>query len=412
MKPPIFPSWLLVLSLLASGTLFAEEGPVRIRASYTPELEATPPRMVISIKFQTEVASNKWKNAEQILYRDKGFPYDSATYILKDSNGNPLKARPLVDSQADAMLSKVDLLLAEPLNVKNEYELTVVGGNLVFKLPAGDFTNSTANLVLKGAAFERNTQRLEERAKVSNKVEFLGGSAGGVSSIAITVDNSRFLGVDWMNLRLDGKADFTLVSKERTNFFNSISAEASFYRPFEIHGRYSEASFHARMESDQAFNIVDGLLGAQYAFFPKDPVSSWLSRVFVHTNVDVGPLFIFGYDYVHNLKGETGASKINTEQADHRASGLLRWRVPIANDYDLSFPTLAGRYNIGVDFELKGVYDITAEKFLDQSWLSLVFERQNSDRFKPALVLTWARGKSAPTFQQVNALLAGLQLKF
>ena len=185
-----------------------------------------------------------------------------------------------------------------------------------------------------------------------------------------------------------------------------------FYRPFRFAGNYSEFSLGGKAEADQTFDLVNAGLSAKWAWFIKNGITDRLGHIFVTDSANVPPLFIISYDYLENVRQTNSA--IANNDPHHRVAALLRYQLPIAKDLDLSaLPALGGKYDLSVDFEIKGVYDSVSEKVHDQSWISLVFERPTGpDRFKPAFMFTWARGKAAPTFEQFNAFFAGAKLSF
>jgi hypothetical protein len=131
-------------------------------------------------------------------------------------------------------------------------------------------------------------------------------------------------------------------------------------------------------------------------------------------------LFVFGYDYAKNVHGDTAAvaasTGVNTAHGTHQGSAILRLRMPILRNQDFSFlPALGGKYNVDLEADLKGVYDSSASKFLDQSRVTLAFTYVGNaelDKHKPSLILSWQRGKEGPTYEQISSLLAGLRLSF
>jgi len=247
----------------------------------------------------------------------------------------------------------------------------------------------------------------EKQGGAVNSIELAGGSAGGTANLLYSKRIDNFLNHNWLNAELNLKGELTLNSKDRKDYFNHLEGGLNFFDAFPLWDGYSELGLHAKVESDQVFDQVDGLVGVQFAhrlghFFKIDRAL---------------PLFIVGYDYAHNLERDASlppsASGIDTTKADNRVYGIARVRIPLARNYDFSFiPALGGKYDLDIDAEGKILYDINAEKFIDKSSISLVFRNTTKERFKPAFSFTWARGKESPTFEQVNAFLAGLKLEF
>jgi hypothetical protein len=410
----------LLLVLFITFPLRAEPL-VQLHASITPAQSANGLQMIFMIDFRVK-SGNDWIPAEDlILAITLGAPYDSRSYELTDPKGNPIPVTPTVEA-GELLAGHIRLVPKEAPKPSEQYSFKVLPGKLVFQVPVNGITvtetNAGASFILKGSDFQQNFDYFErEKAALrQSSFQLLGGSLGGVLTAKLILDQSRFLDVDWMNLRLEGDADITLSVGDRTNYFNNITGDLSLYRSFEFLGRYSEIDVHGKTESDQTFEMTDVSAGARYALYPKDPITTTLGSIFVRTNDHAGALLILGYDYVKHAAGNSTiqtSTGINTHEADNRASAILRWRVPVARDYDFSFlPALGGRYDLDIDLELKGVYDIEASHFLDQSRVSLQFTRAFQDRFKPAFVFTWARGKEAPTFREVSALLAGMKLSF
>jgi hypothetical protein len=412
---------LVLLSLTAAfiPTLVrAEEPQLLLKPEYVLRQKSDPPRWVVSVRFW--IAQDKKTNiAKSLLVVTNGAPFDAGTYqLLKKADNTSIAVTPVPDLNSGPLISTLDLLPSVPLTAESDYELTIPA-NKVFVVFPGRHTN-TPNQQLKGIIHSTNIQVNLEHGNTNtfhNRLSFLGGTPGGVASLDLTYRTVEFLDIDWLNIDFTAKADFTLSSKDRKEFFNSISGGGSVWYSLPSSSFYSEIGFHDKLESDQAFKLINNLLGVHYAVLPKIRIIDRLSRIFVSNAVDVPPLLIFSYDYAHNVKGDettvASETKIDTGEADHRLSALLRWRLPIASRYDFSFlPALGGKYDVGIDFELKGTYDSSAERFLDQSWISLDFTRQSSDALKPSFSFTWARGKAGPTFKEINAILAGIKLAF
>ena len=317
--------------------------------------------------------------------------------------------------------SGIQLTVDQNAKLENtkQYTLKILAGKLVFKMDKLIITNKeTTCAIPTNQIGETNIEiQKENQGSGTNSITLAGGTPGGISSIRYTYRWDQFLNIEWLHIDFSAKADLTLDTKDKKDFFNNITSELSAYESFGSSVCYSELSVHGKTESDQSFRLTDGLLGVQYAIRPKDPVTSAISEVFVRKNNRAGPLFIVGYDYAHKISGDqsnvVASTDIDTGKADHRVGALVNWRIPITRNYDFSFvPALGGRYDLDCELEGKGFYDINAAKFIDQSWVSLVFRKSTDQTFTPAFTFTWARGKEGPTFQQVNALLAGIKLGF
>jgi hypothetical protein len=406
----------LILAMVSLLNLRAAEPEILLKPEYVFRERANPPRWIVSVRFWI-VQDNKTNIAKRILVVTNGAPFEADTYqLVNKANNQPVILSPIPDLSSGPFISTLDLLPGAPLN-NNDYELTIPANKIFFRFP-GSQTN-VPNREMKGTISGTNIQVNLEHGNTNTfqqRIAFFGGTPGGVSSIDLTYRSREFLNVEWLNIDFSAKADFALSSRDRKEFFNSILGGATIWYPVPCGSFYSEAGLHEKLESDQEFDLVNNLLGVHYAVFPKFRITDWMSRVFVRDAVEVPPLVILSYDYAHNIKGDESSvaadTRVDTGKADHRFAALLRWRLPIAQDYNFSFvPPLGGRYDVDVDFEVKGMYDSSAEKFLDQSWISLNFTRR-SQGVKPSFSFTWARGKAGPTFEEVNALLAGVKLEF
>jgi hypothetical protein len=426
-----FFNYRLLPLLLALSTVpniaAADADPVQYDAQYVQLTN----EWAIKIRFLTPLR----KILPRALDTSKREPYEAASYELKDAQGSPISVT--VDS-APADTPFVGSIFLKPATLLDgdKYTLTIKAKKLTFKLagnpnpvilPAADTQVEVQGLKRNKAFFQK-----QEGFTSESSLELAGGSPGGIGSFRLLFQRLDEMEDFRLGMRLSGSADLTLDSDDREEFFNNVSGELSVLAmtgtPSEtsVDPRYWELSLHAKTESDQSFDTTDGLVGLKFGIYPKDPITRWLGTVFVPTNNHIGPLIFAGYDYVHNLGGQPAASAlandINTGRADHRVAALLRWRIPLLERKEFSLlNVLDGTYNVDLDLELKGVYDINASEFMDQTRISVAFTRvgkrnvvlskpEEESRFKPAFVFTWARGKEGPTWKEVNALLAGLKI--
>lgn len=410
-------AWLSVtLVVLGALAVPAAEPLVELRARYSSVAAKARPMLVL--EFYT-MKRDKRKLTAGILDWKRGAPYDPASYRLETAGGQRIDATPVAEQLGDELGDSVAFVLKGKLAPGTSHKLTVSEGKLFFQLPAGEVvSNSLETLVIPAEAVDQINESMDEdKAGASeNSIQLAGGTSGGVGIIRYTYRRYEFLNSRWLNLELNANADFTLINRERQDYFNSLSGELNFFRVFTAEKWPFEIGAHGRTESDQAFDVTDGLLGAQVATRLQDPVTRLIGGL-LQPNHHAPPLVILGYDYAQNLGGnESGiatSTGVDTGRADHRLTGLLRWRIPLATAYEFTLvPGLSGKYDLDLDLEAKGIYDVNAEKFLDRSSVSLVFRRTADNKFRPALSFTWARGKEGPTFEQVNALLAGLKLEF
>jgi hypothetical protein len=409
-------TFLLLAAILCHLAANLTAQTVELAGGVVPKTDANKLKIALQLTFQID-GKNK-----TILLPKEGSPFSPESYVLVDEKKETIPVTPVIDKDTieqdpPPLLRSITLYPAKDLSEKGSYSLTVKQGVLFFQVVDGSETNTVGNkettLSISGEADVRPAQDyVEKRQTGKSKVELGAGTPGGVGSIELVYDKSRFLHVDWMNLRVKGNADLTLSEADRADYFNSIVGEAMFYRPVRFANHYSELSVGGKAEADQTFNLVNAGVSAKWAWFVKNGVTDRLGHIFVKDAVSVPPLLVLSYDYLENARDTDSVS--GDDESHHRATALVRYQLPISKELDLSaLPALGGKFDLSVDFEIKGVYDSTSEKIHDQSWISLVFEKSSGpDRFKPAFSFTWARGKAAPTFQQVSAFFAGLKLSF
>lgn len=410
-------AFLAALLLTLAPGFAAQDSPVDLRVSYSSVTAQAKPMLVL--EFYTK-RGERWKRAVEILDASQGAPFDAASYELKDSEGTAITASPVPEALNGRLGDSIAFILQRKLDETKDHTFKVLAGRLHFKVGGSNVVSAGTSLTIpKSRIGDINTvMDADKLGKSENSIELAGGNVGGIGSIRYRYSRYEFLNADWLNLELNAKADFTLSPDDREDFYNSVKAELNFFHALNLapDAWHAEFGVHARTESDQTFDLTDGLIGAQFAVRLDDRVTRRVGNLFTK-NDRATPLVILGYDYVQNLSGSDAAvvadTGIDTRRADHRVQALLRWRIPLARSYDFSFlGPLKGAYDLDLDLEAKGLYDINAEEFLDQSRVSLVFRQSSDKQFRPAFSFTWARGKEAPTFKQVSAFLAGMKLEF
>jgi hypothetical protein len=360
-------------------------------------------------------------NQVEVLLTEKGFPFDSDTYDFRTDNGRIIKLRPR--SVSKNLVSQLTLIPVTPLLSGSGYTLDVPAGKLYFLVNGVEIPGPAFHAVIP-ADLAMISFKYAQPDLVEKKISLMGGNVGGVAALHLAARQTHFLEVPWLNVDLVGDAQITLDPKQSTNFFNHIEGEVRAWYPVNQWGRHGEFFLHSKLESDERFENIDSLFGGGLAFFTKDPVSKYLSRLFTKDTI-VTPLIIVGYDYVHELKDDA-AKNIDSGENSSRLTALLRWQLPVARSLTLgSFGETEYVFDIDVDFELKGIYDTRAGKFLDQSWITLELTPKNKAKegqkpggegaakaVRTSITFTWARGKAGPNFDQINALLAGLKVQF
>jgi hypothetical protein len=370
--------------------------------AYTCLIAEGKPRIVLEFRVDG-------KRAVELLDVRKGAPYDATSYELKTGEGDVVALQPSAeDPPPGGLADSVLFVLTAPLEAK-EHTFTVKDRRLHFVVKNQEIVlpETKAQITAKTITDVNKACEAEKQGGTVNSIELAGGTAGGTARFLYAKRIDRFLGHRWLNAELSVNGEMTLNSDDRDEYFNHLEGGLNLYNAFPMLDGYSELGVHAKAESDQVFDQVDGLVGVQFAhrlghFFKIDRAL---------------PLFIVGYDYAHNLERDESippsALGIDTGRADHRFYAIARIRIPLARNFDFNFiPILGGKYDLDIDAEGKALYDINAEEFIDKSSLSLVFRSTSKDRFRPAFAFTWARGKESPTFQQINAFLAGMRLEF
>lgn len=416
---------IVALGVLASSAIsgLAADRHVKISASYS--LESVVDREVVNVFFMTQRGDEHvWKAAPEILDPSSGAPDSPDTYELTDENGQKVEVTPILGPKETALKSNIKLIPASRLKKDAEYRIKIHGGKLVFKVASGASTLTESNeesvFVLSKEqirAVDLDMDRLQTGLK-RNSIELGGGNAGGIGSAKLTLEKYGSKELNVWGARLDGSADFTLSSRDRSNYLNSISGELALFKIWHPqHFAPVEFDVHGKVQTEQTFKLVDGFFGTRAAFYSPDPVTAWISGAFCGESDRAPALLLVGYDYVHNLSGDNlgvvNRTGVNSKDGSHQVSGTLRWRIPLLRKQDLNFlPALKGTYDVDIEMDLKGAYDSTSSKFLDQSQIALTLTRMNSANFKPAFTFAWVRGKEGPTYEQISALLAGMKLSW
>lgn len=457
-----------------SKTAFSAEDKVEIKATWTllhpgPKEKIIIPKHAIKLSF--------YKNDKILppftLLLDRGSPPDVAIYKLKAKKNGVEKTLSLEkaeikgeftnDSGGEPKIKRASQINLVPedqnLDYDTSYSVEIKAGTLAFWIPNDpDMLDVDVQQIPDDQVVYNEAQSIElinssEELKLNdvyiksrtleNKIEFLGGEGGGDTSIRYSL-NQKF-GDSGLHLRLLGTADFNFQSENRDNYFNSLVGEVGLNYPFLCCGsvsdvnwtkkRYVELSLLGRVESDQKLDNADGVVGASFAIFTKDPISGAISRFFakkvpvedkdgktvmVPARAVVSPLIVIEYNYVREMEGdedEAEAQKVDTEDGNNRVKGTFHWSLPIAQDVDLSnIPLVGSMLDMPVDadilFQIALQYDFNEEEFFDQSTIAINFTPDIDLGIKPSLTFSWARGEAPPVFEDFNAFLAGLKMAF
>jgi len=252
-----------------------------------------------------------------------------------------------------------------------------------------------------------------------------GGGASGTLSFhfehsldELLADSSRY------HLDVDVQGDFALDNGERNSFFNSVTAELRGYRQARTtfggaleQERYVETGLHYRVESDQTADNIDQLLGLDFAIYTKDPISTALSRLFVPEDLAVvTPLIRLEYNRATEVTEDSGPgtgtpTKPDTSDGSNRFEASLDWSLPMGRDLGWNvFPATGTIQSLDLLVQLNAVHDSEESEWFDNSKVTLRFSPEEHEGSDAALELTWAHGETAPLFDQVDALLAGIRI--
>jgi hypothetical protein len=404
------------------------------RATFSLEHPKTGPQHVITIDF----LDAEGEPAEAVVHLGEGRPIDPESYELRVKSGGGEATVPVTVYPAGVEKGFASTLVfrVEPshtFSTTNAYRLHVKSGTVFLKQngeTAAWDTNNDLPLDNEHLALDQDFVRPRG---LQNKLELLGGTGGGNGSFRYTYRANEVRGRGWLNIEGLLKGDFNFLSDNKDKYFNSVIGEVKLFYPFrwnfpgtdpdksDATARFSEIDVHMRLESDQTFDNADKVIGTSVGTYIKNPVSKLLSSYYLlngFTKADeatVSPLLVVGYDYVSELKSEDDPDeieKLDTHAGNHRFRSAFVWSMPLGRNVDLGFLGIGRPIDADALFELAGLYDFRADKFLDQTRVSLNINPRTGGKLRTVYTLSWERGKAAPTFHDVHALLAGLKVNF
>jgi hypothetical protein len=222
-------------------------------------------------------------------------------------------------------------------------------------------------------------------------------------------------------VRAKASADVKVSGDDVAGYFNSVIGEANAFieHPYDrpIQGAGSEEiSLRTRLESDRAFETINGTVGLAYWCTIDNAVTRGLNHL-LYRSPDgnrrslLAPVVMVGYDYVAKLSRGDGDSKAAVETGRHRISAHLDWPFQIVNGWDLTMTPLKAIYDIDLLVEVTPIYDLVEGRFLVEEKISLEIIPA-TDRNKASVIVTYANGRATPTFTNVNTILAGLKVPF
>lgn len=437
------------VALLVGGNARGED--VTVAARWSLDTERTPHAHVIKLKLSGAGSQRRFaitpalQDPDSYELRVKSGAVEDVVAVIPSAEELFNPDDPDADPSERGMAGTVTLALDSHVpRTDAEYTVSVKGGVIEIVVDGQRSVLPPQSVTLNPKDLEINQTFLSPMT-VQSKLEVAGGSDGGVFQARLDYGMNRLADSDWLNLEVRGTADVNFQASEREEFFNSLTGEVKFFhaRLWDIfhllqQGRYVEIDAHGRIESDQTFDNADALGGLRVSAYTKDPISGFLSTLFVHRDPQtllpeeavVSPLITFACDYVSEVaddRDEPGAaSKPDTGDGGNvRLDGGLYWSMPLARGFAVQGPNAFGAIaslfsgpfggstpDIDALFEVHGWYDAASEKFFDQTQISLAFSRRAPGRLKTSVVVGWARGEAAPNFDEISTLLAGLRLGF
>lgn len=423
------------LIILAIGGIAAPAPKVIVEFSINHDPK-TGPENVILITFNNPEMSEQLTN---LVHIGEGAPLDPKSYGLKAKIDGTETIIPITAispigvtaGYASSLSLNIDPKYA--LSTTNEYSLIIRKGTLYLRdNPTTVSANSDNTFPLDSKDLAIDETFVKPRGR-QNKFAIHGGTGGGVGSFLYTYRASKINGRDWLNAEAELKGDFNFQSNNKQKYFNNMVGEVKLVAPFKWYlpgtkegekiakSRYSEVDVHFRMESDQTFANADKIIGASIGTYLKDPISKMLTAYYPlngftkATEPPVSPLLIVGYDYASRVttdKNPSNVPAIDTHDGNNRLRALLYWSMPFGRQLDLGLIGITRRVDVDTLFEVGGIYDFRVQKFLDQSRISLNLSPSTASQTRMVYSLSWERGKAAPTFKDVNAILAGLKVSF
>jgi len=342
----------------------------------------------------------------------------------------------LKDSALDRA-SDIYLVLAKPPDKDSKYEVSWKPGTFKIIPPKGKIiTNPDGPLEVEGD-IAKHLQFAHPFPK--NELSIKQGSDFGAwtfhyyySNSGIRVndngepDPDKNITIQEYNLHLGITSDGTFQSAQKGNYFDKFEAEIggylanTIYRRQPVLGNWGvvELGLSGKLQADQNFEKIDQTIGVNSwlclhnELFDSIAFSPWFYDGKRGTKdfrqFCLPPIIKFGYDYVTNLKEGDPTS---TETGHHRLDASFYWSLPVARNIEIKGIPLVDQIT-QVDFiaDLASIYDIDESKLYPEVNLSLDFVLSKSEKV-PTISLSWANGKTAPTFEHFNAFLAGFKMK-
>jgi hypothetical protein len=335
-------------------------------------------------------------------------------------------------------VSKFDAFQLRP---KNPAIWQFTDGSAFHYANHGSFAVLDTKIIKENATYYRRFSGFQNHVDTSHKFD------AGVVSLELHYQartSEESTQSDAYLFLFNAKGDFVFPQKEKASFTNNLNADLEFVYshlpdtfkssapagslvdPHHIpppENRWEpfwDLGISAKYESDQNFENVNFLAGVVAHIILRNPITDSLQRgillnepLFLNPKriviATIAPLITLRYDYVSNVKE---GQPLDTGK--NRFTGALFYRLPLAREIDILKSTGLTKQVFDSDFiaELEAVYDFDKKKYANNSKLTLEIVPHTDVEHQPALILTYAQGKTTPTFQHFDAFLAGLKVPF
>lgn len=411
--------------LLASPVSFAQT--CNVKVNWRSEPVGNRVRNVVVVFFIDSEENYLLPADKKGLLYNEGAADDPSSYRLEGTLGEakwqvPVTMVPL--GFKDNLAGSVQLVPKTPPRKDATYSLTIKPNCLIVRMDGKDVP------FVPDHRYELDSDELELEKEFTKPktlddwLDFGGGGDGGTVSARLRYDLNRDKYGKGLQFQVRGSADLSFDHDDEGEYFNNLTGEIRGYRSgrtnifglLKINERYVEYGLHYRIESDQGLDNADHNLGLQFAMYTKDPISEYLANLFMPEKncAIVSPLLIAEYNYVKQVTEDAEPGdplKPDTSDGDHRLGARLHWVLPIARDLKLTlFPSLPQFSDVELLVEAGGVYDFDESEFYDKSRIALQFSTATDGETNTAFEFVWARGESAPIFDQINTFLVGIKL--
>lgn len=254
-----------------------------------------------------------------------------------------------------------------------------------------------------------------------------GHSGSAVASGKLSVNVTEVFWDNWF-LQVNAKSDIPLQKRDFAQTFNRTEASLDLIgilpekNDLLIFGRGSrQARFYGKFDADRAFETIDAGAGMGFWLTMDNAVTRGIdSTLFLYgkeTHAPApSPLVHISYEYMGKVSSGDGTSERVTDVGANRIVAMVNWPFWVARGVDLTQTPLKSYYGIHGLIEVGGTWDLEHSQFLPENRFTLEIQpddpehRDDPNYKRPSLVFTYVNGKAAPTFRNVDEILAGLKL--